>query len=69
MSVWVCSRIAGLRAALEKVLPKVNFQEVTTSNLTNCHHDNEKPIALVADNPEISPLLYKESVPFKFVQV
>ena len=73
--VWVCSRIGGLTKNLNKLLPSVQFVQVTEDKLKNMEssldgkNNNHKPQVLIADNAIIPRLMYVGSVPFKFIQV
>ena len=63
--------------SLEQALPRLNFVDITEKDLEpykSKYKDSISPkedVAeiLIADNSFIGPLIYNESLPFKFIQV
>ena len=63
--------------SLEQALPRLNFVDITEKDLEpykskykDCISPKEDVAEiLIADNSFIGPLIYNESLPFKFIQV
>ena len=63
--------------SLEQALPRLNFIDITEKDLEpykskykDCISPKEDVAEiLIADNSFIGPLIYNESLPFKFIQV
>merc|ERR1719273_1609785 len=68
--------INGLKGSLEQALPRLNFVNITEKELEpykskykDCISPKEDVAEiLIADNSFIGPLIYNESLPFKFIQ-
>ena len=64
--VLVCSEIKGLKSALVKILPNLQFLQVSPEELAAAKTD--ETTLLVADTNNISPYLYNDPPAFGFVQ-
>ena len=69
-------RIIFCKGSLERILPCLNFIDVTEGELETYRTGNAGKVTslhdtgdiLIADNSFIGPMIYNENLPFKFIQ-